>query len=120
MIGTAVRAGIGLEMLSVLEIQKGLNVLIDYEHYVAAGAALMGTLVTSAAGVTFYQLLARSHEGVAVSPDWVLGLLFGIGGMAGMYFGARLQKYVPARAVKAVLTVCILALAVSYIGAFSP
>ena len=88
--------------------------------YVAAGAALMGTLVTSAAGVAFFQLLARSHEGVAVSPDWVLGLLFGIGGMAGMYFGARLQKYVPARAVKAVLTVCILALAVSYIGAFSP
>ena len=87
--------------------------------YVAAGAALMGTLVTSAAGVGFFQLLARSHEGVAVSPDWVLGLLFGIGGMAGMYFGARLQKYVPARAVKAVLTACILALAVSYIGAFS-
>jgi len=87
--------------------------------YVAAGAALMGTLVTSAAGVAFFQLLARSHEGVAVSPDWVLGLLFGIGGMAGMYFGARLQKYVPARAVKAVLTACILALAVSYIGAFS-
>ena len=87
--------------------------------YVAAGAALMGTLVTSAAGVAFFQLLARSHEGVAVSPDWVLGLLFGIGGMAGMYCGARMQKHVPARAVKAVLTACILVLAVSYIRSFS-
>lgn len=86
--------------------------------YVAAGAALMGTLVTSVAGVGFFQLLARSDPGVAVSPDWALGLLFGIGGLAGMYCGARVQKFVPARAVKAVLTACILVLGVSYVGSF--
>jgi uncharacterized membrane protein YfcA len=83
--------------------------------YVAAGTALMGTFITSIAGVGFYQLLAPLHPGMAVSPDWALGMLFGIGGMAGMYCGARLQKFVPARIVKAVLAVCILLPAVWYI-----
>lgn len=83
--------------------------------YVAAGAALMGTLVTSVAGVGFYQLLAPLYPGMAVSPDWALGLLFGIGGMAGVYCGARLQKFIPAGIVKVVLAVCILLPAVGYL-----
>jgi hypothetical protein len=29
---------------------------------------------------------------VANSPDWALDYLFGIGGSAGMYIGARFQK----------------------------
>jgi len=85
--------------------------------YVAAGAALMGTFVTSAAGVVIYQLLAPRYPDLAVSPDWALGLLFGIGGMAGMYCGARLQKFVPAGIVKAVLAVGILLPAAEYIRA---
>jgi uncharacterized protein len=83
--------------------------------YIAAGAALMGTLITSAAGVAFFQLLAPFYPTMAVSPDWLLGILFGIGGMAGMYCGASLQKYVPARIVKAILAVCILIPAMGYI-----
>lgn len=83
--------------------------------YIAAGAALMGTFITSAAGVAFYQLLAPFYPAMAVSPDWLLGVLFGIGGMAGMYCGASLQKYVPARIVKAILAVCILIPAIGYI-----
>ncbi len=83
--------------------------------YVAAGAALMGTFATSAAGVGFYQLLAPLYPDIAVSPDWGLGLLFGVGGMAGMYCGARVQKFVPAATVKTVLAVCILVPAVGYI-----
>jgi hypothetical protein len=76
--------------------------------YIAAGAALMGTFVTSLAGVGFFQLLAPLYPHIAVAPDWALGLLFGIGGMAGMYCGARLQKFMPARAIKAILAVCLL------------
>jgi uncharacterized membrane protein YfcA len=83
--------------------------------YVAGGAALMGTFVTSAAGVGFYQLLAPLYPNTAVSPDWILGLLFGIGGMAGVYCGARLQKFVPAGIVKTILAVCILVPALGYI-----
>jgi hypothetical protein len=67
--------------------------------HTVAGAALMGTFVASVAGVLFYQ---------AIAPDWLLDLLFGLGGMGGMYCGARCQKFVPARAIKWMLAGCIL------------
>lgn len=76
--------------------------------YTVAGAALMGTLVTSVAGVVFYSWLG-------VGPDWALGLLFGLGGAAGMYCGARAQKLVPARAIKVMLCLVILVTAAKYV-----
>jgi hypothetical protein len=83
--------------------------------YTVAGAALMGTFVTSVAGVVFYQALAPLHPGIAVAPDWGLGLLFGLGGAAGMYCGARLQKKMPAQAIKWMLAAVILFVAVGYL-----
>lgn len=85
--------------------------------YAIAGAALLGTLVTSIAGVAFYTLIAPfyAESGLAVSPDWMLGLLFGAGGFAGMYCGARMQKYMPERIIKGILSVLILLLAVRYL-----
>jgi uncharacterized membrane protein YfcA len=80
--------------------------------YAVAGAALLGTFVTSAAGVTFYSLLP---SGLHTGPDWLLGLLFGLGGVVGMYMGARAQKHVPARAIKGMLSLVILALALKYV-----
>jgi len=86
--------------------------------YTVAGAALMGTFVTSVAGVLFYQLIAPFYPDMAVGPDWALGFLFGIGGFAGMYCGARLQKFVPARIIKWILAGCILFPACKYIIEF--
>ena len=86
--------------------------------YTVAGAALMGTFVTSVAGVTFYHLIAPFYPNMAVAPDWALGFLFGIGGFAGMYCGARFQKFVPARVIKWMLLFCILIPAGKYIWAF--
>ncbi len=86
--------------------------------YTVAGAALMGTLVTSVAGVAFYQVLAIFHAGQSVAPDWGLGFLFGLGGMCGMYCGARLQKHVPARLIKVMLSVIILGTAFKYVAGF--
>jgi hypothetical protein len=83
--------------------------------YTVAGAALMGTFVTSVAGVAFYQLLAPHYPALVISPDWQLGFLFGIGGFAGMYCGARLQKFVPAGFIKWILVVCLLFTAGKYI-----
>jgi hypothetical protein len=68
--------------------------------YTVAGAALMGTFVTSIAGVIFYQAIAPFYPDMSIAPDWLLGILFGLGGMCGMYFGARCQKYVPAKVIK--------------------
>jgi uncharacterized membrane protein YfcA len=86
--------------------------------YTVAGAALMGTFVTSVAGVAFYQILAQFYSDMSVAPDWALGFLFGIGGFAGMYLGARCQKYVPARAIKLILSGCVLFVAGKYVVAF--
>lgn len=88
--------------------------------HTVAGAALMGTLVTSVAGVGFYQILALLYPGQAIAPDWSLGLLFGLGGMCGMYGGARLQKYVPARAIKTMLCLILLGTAGKYALSFWP
>ena len=86
--------------------------------YTVAGAALMGTCVTSVAGVLFFQLLAPFFPGQSVAPDWLLGALFGLGGAAGMYLGARCQKLVPANIIKWGLGVVILWLAGSYVVGF--
>jgi uncharacterized membrane protein YfcA len=86
--------------------------------YTIAGAALMGTFVTSIAAVFFYHLIAPLYPEIAVSPDWPLGVLFGIGGMTGMYLGARCQKFVPARAIKWMLAVIILYTGIRYLFAF--
>lgn len=83
--------------------------------YTVAGAALMGTFITSIAGVIYYQVLSYFYPGVSVAPDWLLGFLFGIGGFAGMYFGARLQKYMPPKIIKWILGISITALALNYI-----
>jgi uncharacterized protein len=86
--------------------------------YTIAGAALMGTFVTSVAGVAFYQAIAPFYPDMSVAPDWLLGVLFGIGGMAGMYLGARCQKFVPARVIKWMLAGIIICTAAKYINEF--
>jgi uncharacterized membrane protein YfcA len=82
--------------------------------YTVAGAALMGTFLTSIAGVFFYSVIPV-QGGLATLPDWPLGILFGAGGFAGMYCGARLQKYVPQRFIKLMLGLIIVFLAGGYI-----
>lgn len=85
--------------------------------HAVAGAALAGTLFTSVAGVALYGLLP-APAGLATHPDWALGLLFGAGGFAGMYLGARFQKRVPQRTLKLLLGALLMLLAGHYILAF--
>jgi uncharacterized protein len=92
--------------------------IIGLPVYTVAGAALMGTFITSFAGVAFYQCLSLIYTDMAVAPDWALGVLFGIGGFLGMYLGARTQKFVPARIIKGVLCGCVLFVAVRYVVGF--
>jgi len=91
--------------------------LVTFFHlpvYTIAGATLMSTFLTSISGVTFYSLLPAS-TGLQKSPDWLLGFLFGIGGFAGMYLGARCQKFVPQRFIKFLLGILILFVSIKYI-----
>lgn len=82
--------------------------------YTIAGAALMGTFITSVAGALFFTIIPATG-GVSAMPDWPLGILFGIGGFVGMYLGARFQKFVPQKFIKLMLGVVIVFLAIRYI-----
>ena len=79
-----------------------------------AGAALFGTLVTSVAGVALYQFLP-APPGIETRPDWALGILFGLGGAAGMYVGARTQKLVRQRTLELGIAVVLMLLAGGYV-----
>jgi len=81
--------------------------------YTVAGAALLGTFLTSIAGVLFYSI-NPAQSGVSTLPDWPLGILFGLGGLLGMYCGARFQRHVPQRYIKAMLALMLIFLAVFY------
>lgn len=97
-----------------------LVALFGLPVYTVAGPVLAGTFLTSIAGLIFYEVAAAQYAdmGLIIAPDWLLGVLFGVGGAIGMYLGARLQKYVPARAIKVMLLAILLFLAVRYISAF--
>ena len=82
--------------------------------YTVAGAALMGTFITSVAGVVFYSV-APIHGGLSTSPDWLLGSLFGAGGFIGIYLGARFQKFVPQKFIRVLLGLIIVFIAANYI-----
>lgn len=84
--------------------------------YTVAGAALMSTFITSLAGVVFFQILAVFFPETAVAPDWGLGILFGIGGFIGMYCGAKVQVYIPARFIQTALAGSILFIALRYLS----
>jgi uncharacterized membrane protein YfcA len=86
--------------------------------YTIAGAALLATFVTSIAGVVFYTGVAPffAYTGLAIAPDWMLGALFGLGGSLGIYCGARLQKYLPAKSIKIILALAIMLIAIRYIS----
>lgn len=88
--------------------------------YAVAGAALLGTFVTSVAGVTFYQVIGPLlvPNSVVVAPDWALGALFGVGGMVGMYLGARTQRFVPSGWIKLLICLVLVVVAVRYLVDF--
>ena len=85
--------------------------------YTIAGATLTGTLITSVAGALFFSVLPATR-GVSPMPDWPLGVLFGAGGFAGMYLGAKTQKYMPQKFIKIFVGTAIIFLAIKYISQY--
>ncbi len=96
-----------------------LVAILGLPVHTIAGVTLMATFATSVAGVTFYQALAPFFPHLSVAPDWALGALFGIGGLAGTYCGARLQKYMPARVLKWMLATVVILTAIKYLLEFT-
>jgi len=88
--------------------------------YTIAGATLFGTLATSVLGVLLYTFFgpAMGSPDLSISPDWKLGILFGIGGFAGIYAGARLQRFMPQKLIKAILAIGIVSVGTRYVIGF--
>lgn len=80
-----------------------------------AGATLLATFLTSVVGVAYFAVSAGLLGRPALMPDWWLGASLGIGGLLGMYSGARLQRFLPARAIEAVLALATTGLGLSYV-----
>jgi uncharacterized membrane protein YfcA len=82
-----------------------------------AGANLLATFVASLLGIAYYTFLGPVFAGpeTIVQPDWLLGGLFGLGGLVGTYCGARLQRYLPGRVLKLLLAGLLLLLALRYV-----
>jgi len=91
--------------------------ILQIPVFTIAGPALFGTFMTSIAGVFFYSTIPINN-GQTAPPDWLLGFLFGVGGLLGMYLGARCQKYVPEKMIKAILALIILVVSLKYIVQF--
>lgn len=83
--------------------------------YVISGACLFATFLTSVAGAGIFALLCAFWDMQTASPDWLLGLLLGLGGMGGMYCGAALQKYIPATLIRCFFILLFLCLSCRYI-----
>jgi uncharacterized membrane protein YfcA len=82
--------------------------------HAVAGAVLLANFATSIAGMGFYSLIPMG-QGTTAPPDWLLGLLFGVGGMIGMACGARLQGRLHERFIKLILAMVVCTVAVKYI-----
>lgn len=85
--------------------------------YAVAGAVLAANFTTSLAGVGIYSLIPLG-QGQAIPPDWLLGIFFGLGGLAGMYLGAKCQRFVPEKPIKVILAVIVLTVAVGYVRGY--
>jgi uncharacterized protein len=79
-----------------------------------APAALASTFVTSVAGVITFLALSVHHHG-SIAPDWPTGIALGIGGLAGAYTGARIQRHLPDTLIRRVMGVLVVAIGVRYL-----
>jgi uncharacterized membrane protein YfcA len=79
-----------------------------------APAALASTFVTSIAGVITFLILSAHHHG-SVAPDWPTGIALGVGGLAGAYTGARIQRHLPDTLIRRVMGVLVVAIGARYL-----
>ena len=111
-IGGIYGIGGGAMLVPILVSLYGLPI------HVLAGAALLGTFVASIVGVATFVILDLLNPAQNLSPDWLLGLCFGLGGLCGMYLGALTQKRVTDKWLRIGLLCVILLTSTRYILGF--
>jgi len=81
-----------------------------------APAALSSTFVTSLAGIATFTVLSVHHHG-SVAPNWPTGIALGVGGLAGGYIGARLQRRLPEKIIRRLIAAAVIAIGIRYLWA---
>jgi hypothetical protein len=66
------------------------------------------------AGVVTFVILSIDHHG-SVSPDWPTGIALGVGGLAGAYTGARIQRRLPDTLIRRVMGALVVAIGIRYL-----
>jgi uncharacterized membrane protein YfcA len=79
-----------------------------------APAALAATFLTSVTGACTFAALDLTGRG-DIAPDWPVGLLCGLGGLAGGYLGAALQPLLPELRLRQLLGTCAVAIGTLYV-----
>ncbi|GAA0965084.1 TSUP family transporter [Actinocorallia libanotica] len=112
-LGVGVVGGIygvgGGSLLGPILVGRGLPVAV------VAPAALAATFVTSIVGAAAYAVLSLIAPG-DIAPLWTLGLLCGLGGLAGGYLGALLQPRLPEKALRLLLGGLAVAVSLLYLA----
>jgi uncharacterized protein len=98
----------GGSLLSPILVGRGVPVTT------VAPAALTSTFVTSLVGAATYLVLALTTSGHDIAPNWMVGIISGLGGLCGGYLGAHLQPFLPEKALRAGLGVSAIVTAVLY------
>ena len=91
-----------------------LVTVLSLPVHAVAGAVLLANFATSLAGLNFYSLIPTSH-GTTAPPVWLVGRLFGIGGMIRMACGARLQGRLHESFIELILAMVVCTVAVKYV-----
>ena len=87
--------------------------------YVVNGAALLAGWAGAVFGIFSYLVFWPFISGEApIWPDVRLGVLFGLGGMVGVYLGSALQRFVPPRPIKLLLLALMMILVAQNFGLF--
>ncbi len=88
--------------------------ILELPVYFVGGATLISTWVSSIIAALFYAIGPFSQSPMTI-PDFLLGSLFGIGGMVGIYLGTKVQIRLPARIIKTILGIAIFSISLKYI-----
>ena len=86
--------------------------------YTVAGATLAATFVNALAGVLFYIAISPLYPDLSIAPDWGMALLLSLGGLLGMYFGAKYQKCISPVLLKWMLVVILFGTVIAYFVEF--
>ena len=100
----------GGSLLSPILVTRGMPVST------VAPAALTSTFVTSFVGAATYLVLASVVATGDIAPDWMVGIVCGLGGLCGGYLGARMQPFLPERVLRVGLGIVAVATAVIYVA----